>query len=299
MNNEFITNFYKMSPKKVEGVSSNVAQQYFFELLAMVQGCYKFDNLPETFSEDIMKLVFICAPLAAFDTSTQGIYCLPCSFTGYDINYSPTKAIISNPVLKTREFTIGKDCELFYIDKTGSYFDSLADVLTRYAVRLAMIDASVDVNLMNSRVAQVFKASNRAQLLSLKRMYDDISRGHPAVFMRKGIDDDSEWALFNNVKNTYIVNDLLMSKRTIIQEFLTYIGINSANIDKRERLNTDEVHANDGERLAHCETWLHHMQECAKKINSRFSTDIKIEYSDVVKNGGDVSESIIVDGSAQ
>lgn len=76
-------------------------------------------------------------------------------------------------------------------------------LINRYAVLLANIDCSLNVSLYNSRLAHVFEAETDAQVKSLQKMYDDVSRGNPAVFLKKGmknIGKDNDSGYFLNVK---------------------------------------------------------------------------------------------------
>lgn len=126
------------------------------------------------------------------------------------------------------------------------------------------------------RLAHVFEAETDAQVKSLQKMYDDVTRGNPAVFLKKGmksLNKDNDSGYFLNVKNTYIGNDLLLTKRSIMNEFLTEIGINNANTDKRERLNSDEVNANNSEVRCTIVRFIDSLNECAKKINENPNFD--------------------------
>lgn len=89
----------------------------------------------------------------------------------------------------------------------------------------------------------------------------------------KNIGKDNDSGYFLNVKNTYIGNDLLLTKRSIMNEFLTEIGINNANTDKRERLNSDEVNANNSEVRCTIVRYIDSLNECAKRINENPNFD--------------------------
>lgn len=293
MNNEFISNYYKMAPKSVEGIANAQTMRYYMELLELVNSCITLSGVPDTIDEEMVREVFISdSPLCIFQSDTQGLLCLPTAYSGQDVYYRPTDYTISNPVVFQQGSLYWTDYSpddasgvLLYISRYRSWFDNISRTLIRYAEQFAQIDRSINTNLMNSSFAMVFRASGDAELKSYQAMYDMITQGRPAVFVRKGRYDDGEWAAFNNVKNTYIVQDLLQSKRTLKNEFLTYIGINSANTDKRERLNTDEVHANDGERYGHLYEWVRNLKDCFARANKLLGTNISVEVSDVVKRG--------------
>ena len=303
--NNFISNYYKMAPKSVEGIENAQTARYYMELMELVQSCFIFSGIPDTIDENMLREVFISyTPLCIFDSQTQGILCLPAAFSGQDVYYRPTQFTISNPAVNYHGNLYWSEYSpddasgvLIYINRYRSHFDNLHHTLLRYAEKLAQIDRSINVNLMNSAVAMVFRASSDAELKSFQEMYDAITHGKPAVFQRKGRYDDGEWAIFNNVRNTFIVPDLLQARRTIVNEFLTYIGINTANTDKRERLNSDEVHANDGERFGHISEWKSDLEENSLHLGRRLGQNISVEYSDVVKRG-DIDVSTVFDGSS-
>ena len=280
MNNQaFITNWCKTSPKNVEGVRNQLTLYYINRLYKMLVSRFTFDDLPDTFDHAIVKSVFTLGVLGVID-SGQGIYCLPCSPYGLDVYDNPTKFSVSNHHIIKTDYVIGVDGELIYIDRYAGSFMTAYPILLHYAEKLASVDQSINMSLINSRVAFMFRASNTQELNSYKLMYDEITQGKPAVFMRKATNDDGEHVLFNNVKNTYVGNDLIMTKRQIMNEFLSIIGVNNANTDKRERLNADEVHANDIELCTTIHEWLRNLQESVARVNSLFGFNIDVHLTD-------------------
>ena len=57
---------------------------------------------------------------------------------------------------------------------------------------------------------------------------------------------------------------------------MTAIGIPNANTDKRERLITDEVNANNVDTQTLCAQWLEELQECCARVNKMFNLDISV-----------------------
>lgn len=151
-----------------------------------------------------------------------------------------------------------------------------------------MCDSATAVNLMNSKVTFIGLASSKAQSESMKKMYDDISCGKPAVFV-KGDNINSESFFFNNAKQNFIADDVQLLKRKIINEFLSDIGINNTNLDKRERLTDDEVTANNEEVLFSVIHWLESLQGSFKKVNEMFNLNIEVKLKNL--DGGGNNES--------
>ena len=292
MNSDFIEAYSKMSPKSVEGITNALTVYYMKRLYNILVSRFTFDNVPASLNIDEMLSVFINGVIAVADTG-QGIYSLPCAVYGIDVYDNPTKVSISNHHIIKTEYTIGKDCELIYIDRYRGNYASAFPLLLHFAQKLASVDQSLNTSLINSRVAFMFRGSNTKELESFKLMYDEISQGKPAVFMRKAIDDDGNSVLFNNVKNTYVGNDLLITKRMIMNEFLSAIGINNANTDKRERLNSDEVHANDIEIYANVTLWLNNLRESLSNVNKLFNFNITVSLTDYMENVPEVSNELV------
>ena len=113
----------------------------------------------------------------------------------------------------------------------------------------------------------------------MKKMYDMIASGEPAVFV-KGSQINSDTILYNHVKENYIAGDIQILKRKIIAEFLTEIGINNVNQDKKERLTDNEVEANDSEVQLNGGYWLDNINEGLKVANKMFNLNIKITLKD-------------------
>ena len=118
-------------------------------------------------------------------------------------------------------------------------------------------------------------------------MFDQIGSGEPAVFIDKNLLTDEgkpNWFTFSqNIKENYIVPDMLSDLRKIEAMFDTDVGIPNANTDKKERLITDEVNANNFETRSKCELWLENLKACAEETNAMFGTAISVDWRDDLK----------------
>ena len=99
---------------------------------------------------------------------------------------------------------------------------------------------------------------------------------------------------YNHVKETYIANDVQLLKQSIKNEFLTEIGLNNANTDKRERLITDEVNANNEEIRANVQHWIDSIREGMRRANELFDLNLTIDLRkfDGAKGGEDDAPNI-------
>lgn len=210
-----------------------------------------------------------------------GVVPINCTLKGYGFYYQPTGVIIENPALRESvEKTIGTDCSLVKLkpDYTGIW-----DIVSYYADQLALISESAGVNLINTRMTYVFGSKNQNHADSFKSLYDNIAGGNPAVFYDKRLlneDGTPNWQLFEqNVGNNYLVSDLLSDYRKVVADFDTMIGIPNANTDKRERLITDEVNANNQETYSLSDVMLETLKRGIEETKELFpDLEFDIEY---------------------
>lgn len=289
---DLISKYYSINPKEVEGLNNTSYFYYFNILLSKLYSVFDFENIPDYWDKNYIKSVICSKGYFGVVEYHGDPWALSCSRSGIDIYGKPTTIIISNPVAGTFERQIGKGGELVYLNYMfENKFFTPYSIIQRYRLLLAQIDGSLNTSLINSRVAHIFERENDGERKTFQKLYDDISMGKPVVVIKKGNSSlKNANILFNNVKNTYIGNDLLETKKTIYNEFLTEIGINNSNTDKKERLITDEVNSNNSEINSNITLWIDNMNYCFKKVNKLFNLNVKAVRNYLEKSsGGDVN----------
>lgn len=283
--------YMNREPKSVEGLNNTSYFYYYDKLMKMIYTIFKFDNIPPYWCMPYFKeKLFNRGVLAVVDTSA-GVLPLECSYDGINVWGMPVYFNINNVVLGNLRGKIGEDGELIYFSVVENTYKSMVQLVDRYASLLANIDGSLNTTLINSRIAQVFEASSNSQLKVMEKVYDQISNGKPAVFIRKNGEEPFEHAIFNNVKNTYIGNDLIITKQSIFNEFKSEIGINNSNTQKKERLITSEVENNKEELNSNIYEWYYNLNDCISKVNAMFNLNISVSFNeDVVNVKGDIKE---------
>ena len=236
-------------------------------------------KLPEWWDEDYFLYVLYCLGyLAVFDSGKFGVIPQACGLQGYNVFYRPTTAIIANPLLNITSRTIGKDCVLM---KLQPDYMGVMDLCAHYAEKMALASSAINQNLWHTKISTVFFAGSDAEQQSIKKAYDRMSGGDPMVVVHKNLrdkDGNLNYEVFNkDVKSTYIVTDLVADLRKIEAEFDTRVGIPNANTDKRERLITDEVNANNVETTILSDLWMDSIQDAIKEIRDMFGIEITCE----------------------
>ena len=279
----------QVTPSTVHVKDSGLCRYFTKYLLQKAMSVFEWD-LPATWNKDYFLYVLYCwGYVAVVNTDKFGVIPQGCGLKGYDVFYAPTHAVIANPLLSgILEPRIGTQCELL---KLQPDFSGILDLVGHYAEQMALASQSVSVNLLNSKLSYVFTAKTKALAESLKKMYDQIASGEPAVVidsrLKNAADGEETWKAFEqNVGGNYIVTNLLADLRKIEAMFDTEIGIPNANTDKRERLIQDEVNSNNIETYSKCAMWLENLQDACKRVNDMFGLSISVRWREIPMIGG-------------
>lgn len=259
----------------------NTGLSWYFKryLIQKIISVFKFEGIPESWAKDyFLYTLFVFGYCAVINTDKYGVIPQHCTLSGYNIFYRPNRAIITNPLFKrTITARIGKDTELI---RMAPDWCGVWDIVEYYADLMALTSETIAVNLINSKFSYVFAAEDKTSAESLKKLYDQIASGEPAVFADKKLftdDGKPSWYLFvQNLKQNYIAGDLLEDLAKIDSRFNTEIGIPNVNIAKASGVGAAEVMANNVDTQSKAELWLETIRDSLAKVNNMFDLDISV-----------------------
>lgn len=290
-------NYYNASRSPSTVHVKNTRLRRFFRKYLFQKAISVFKwTLPEEWDKDyFLYTLYGLGYIAVVDTDQYGVICQGGALGGYNLYYRPSYIIITNPLLKEsmtcaidrrtegiadRAITANKkECVLI---KLQPDYSSIMDIVGYYADQMALASESMGINLLNVKSGTVFGAESKSKAESFKKMYDMLSQGEPAVVIDKQLLDEQGkpiWFPFTqNIKQSYVVSDMLSDMRKIEAMFATEIGIPNANTDKRERLITDEVNANNVETATRCELWLEEIRKGLTKANAKYNLNLNVDW---------------------
>lgn len=284
---------------KTNNASFRFFSRYLWEKILSV---FVFD-LPPTFGKELfLNALFANGVVTIVPTAKYGLLAQWGVYGGYNVNYQPRYMLFSNPLLPElsgRELVIGKDCAVIRLTEDWL---GVVDLVAFYAGKMALATQAIDVNLINSKLAYVFAAKDKTQAQSFKKLMDTINNGETSVVVDKSLfaeDGSANWQAFQqNLKQTYIVTELLNDCAKIEDEFNTRIGIPNANTEKRERLISDEVNANNVETSILAAGWLENIREGCDTVREMYGATIKVDWR-VKPNVGNAERSDDVSNRAK
>lgn len=286
-----IINFFNQQPSRVKGVFNEAAQHYKRLLYFKIYSRYDI-KLPDNMALNWFRFwLFHFGSIATIYTNRFGWLAMPYGIESLDIYYQPKEIIVSSPSFdKPKKGLVGLNSEII---KCFDDFYGFENIVTKYAVMLAACDRSINTNVMSAVVSKIIAAKNMKQADDYKEAYGLATEGNPFVTVLADNWDGLEIrSLIGDVKSDYIADKLEDLRRCLMNDFLTEVGINNANLAKRERLNSDEVNANNEEVMALTSVALENMQSGCKSLNELAGEElISIELRDYPDTkGGESNE---------
>jgi len=218
---------------------------------------------------------------------TLGYWFNPGSLYGIDFYYQPTEFVLANPNankvgLKDTRFKLHEDGELlkFMPDYMGIF-----DIISYYAEKLSALDCAINTSIINTKFSFILAGKNKATVEALKKIFDKINKGEPAVFTDKALmsDPQSHETPFQmldiqKVKDNYITDKQLIDLQTIINAFDAEIGINTVPYQKAERFVSAEANSRQDDSQARIITAIECLKSSIKDIKKLYP-DINLDFN--------------------
>lgn len=245
---------------------------YMTQMSLIAKGIFKYKGLPvkDMDTRFIENVLFYQGKLGFVKDNSIGIICAPVTDSGMINNYDLPIAytFVSNIYNKMHK---ASDVEIMRanLDSIPIY-----SIVSMFAERLANIDMTEDIRMFQLRKPYIITCKE-SQRLSVEQLYN-------------GVESYAKWIVADKDIETYGINVLDLNvpfdldqqdahKSVVWNEFYTFLGINSVDNSKRERMVTDEANANN-ERLA---IIMQSAYECrldaCERINTHFGTKITVE----------------------
>lgn len=261
--------------------------QYFNRLTELAISMFDWQNLPPTVDPRYIELhLFQNGSMVYFNDDVVGNLCLDCLPNGnFDVYGNPVNRRAYSSY-NNYQRDLNEDNSIIIWNnylRTNSVTD-----IKLYSKRLYLLDRIIDVNA-NAQKTPVLVQGTEKQRLTLLNLYKEFDGNAPFIFGDKNLDLNALKSL--NTGAPYVADKIYQLKTQIWNEALTYLGISNINIQKKERLITDEVTRNQAGTIASRYSRLQARREAVDKINAMFGTNIRVYYrEDIQENGGDTSK---------
>lgn len=163
--------------------------------------------------------------------------------------------------------------DIVYIQNNTEEYPT-ANSIELFAYRLYETDRTIDTNRFAQKTPILLEGDEKA-MLTLKNAYMQYSGNMPVIFGRKNF-NLTEKINSISTKADYLLDKLEDHKHDILNDCLTFLGINSANTDKKERMISDEVKSND-DFIKYCLNVFYKPRlDACERLNKKYGLSIEV-----------------------
>lgn len=254
-------------------------EQYADLFTEIAVSSFKWNDVPNTIDTRFIEIgLYENKSMIYFTDDVLGDLCLKCTLGGQlDVYNIPLdrRAYASNGYQKN-------------LDRTNSViiWDNMlhygtSNKMEIYAKRLSNLDTIIDINC-NAQKTPILLKGTQQQRLSLINAYEKYDGNQPVMFGTENFLEGNENA-FTVFKTDcpYVADKLYELKVNLWNEALTYLGVASSVIQKKERMIKDEVNRLQGGVMANRYSRLNARQQACEEINRMFGTNMSVEFRDI------------------
>lgn len=261
---------------------------YTHLLLEKTLGMYKYSGLPESLpDEQIESRLIMQGYCVVFKDQKAGLVTCYGGLSGIDKYYLPTRFVYAQPVMGSGTRIVGTNCVVIYNSQIDQYERmGLYQIIKRYARLLADYDSSINILTVNTRATKNNVVATKNVAKSVDEAMKKLEDGARYTINQNSILDLYKTVDFFTPKERQL-EELINAKERTLAAFLAEIGVKSSS-DKRERVISDEVYADDQLLTVNVDDLLKWRKKGVQQINDMFGTDITVDRSDAYKlRGGD------------
>lgn len=268
-----------------ESLSKNMDTYGFYlqRLCELSLSMFDWQNLPDSIDARFLEMTLFYNGAAVFfedeDLTPDTITGREGTFLALPVMLNGKWDVYNTPINRRAYATNGYQKDLTNTDSVIIYNNAIrtnsVQTCTMFAERLYNLDRIIDVNA-NAQKTPVLLQGTEAQRLTLLNLYQKWDGNEPVIFGDKNLDINSIKAI--STQAPYVADKIDVLKREIWNDALTYLGISNVNIDKKERLLTDEITRNMGGTIANRYSRLDARREAAEQINKMFGLSIEVYF---------------------
>lgn len=267
---------------------------YYKRLRLLALSIFEWENLPDSMSARFLEsCLYWYGKAAIVNDDTLGIINLKCT---------PSEALnIYGDAIEYHCYSTGYD-NTFALDDMVYVRNNLEAVPTDitiqlFAQRLYEAERTIEVNVKAQKTPVIILCDEK-QRLTMKNVYQKFDGNEPVIFGKKGLDLDDIKVLRTDAP--FVADKLEEYKRNVWSEALSFLGINNIMTEKKERLVTGEVDANNELIDLSAQTMLLTRQLACEQYNKLWGGNISVRqrsYQEIIKRLGGGDNGNLHDGA--
>lgn len=273
--------------------SAVIYDMHFKQFYSLASNVWILDNLPSYIDLSYVNNILLEKGAIAFfiDDILKQICAMPFRVIGnLDNQNNPIKIQVYNDNINFTRILNSNDFVIMY-DNTMKI--SLFNSLILYAKKYTVYDRIQDINVIQQKTSRIYKIPQEKET-SFRKIINDIDSNVYSIYTYENIEIEDIDVIMKPAE--FVADKIQIQKENIKNEFLNMIGITNLNIQKKERLITDEVQASLGGAIANRYNRFTPRKQAVDLINERFKDyldkPIVVKYFDEIPTSSEKQESI-------
>lgn len=264
----------------------NSLYDFTLSILNRTLGMFEYKNLPETLPQVEIEKRLQTKGHATIYQYKNNLYVTTGNLNGQELSpyNEPTHVNINIPAFDlSQRLEIGKQCVVIYNDdmKTG-----LLDTISKHGTLMLENEITMLLSTYNARIQTLISAGTDQTINDAEKYLNQIIDGNLGII--------GENAFFNDLKthNAQSAAKQDMTQLIQLQQFYksdlyNELGLSSLNNMKKERMNIDEVNANNDNIYPYVDGMLRNRIEGLNMVNKLFNGNIEVDFSSTWKDKAD------------
>lgn len=257
--------------------NSEVFWYNFNRLKLKAISMFEWINLPKEIDERYLELMlcqngYVCFFKDQLVPDVDTYFALQCTLGGrFNVYNIPTVyQIYTASGYNTRR--TAEDSVIIYNNLLHS---PTVPLLMYHAYNIANVERTIEINLNQLKRPYIFLVPEN-QRFTFTKLVNDIKNNQDVIIGNKDLNLDSVLPINTITPNNTL--DLYTLKKRYYNEALTDMGVNNLNVDKKERLVSDEVSSNDEDVLINRNSMLYARKIACKQINEMFGLNVDVKF---------------------
>lgn len=259
---------------------------FTLSILNRTLGMFEYSNLPETLPQVEIEKRLQTKGHATIYQYKNKLYVTTGNLNGQELSpyNEPTYVNINVPAFNlSQRLEIGEQCVVIYNDdmKTG-----LLDTISKHGTLMLENEITMLLSTYNARIQTLISAGTDQTINDAQKYLNQIIDGNLGII--------GENAFFNDLKTHNAQSTAKQDMAQLIQlqqfyksDLYNELGLSSLNNMKKERMNIDEVNANNDNIYPYVDGMLRNRMEGIKMVNKLFNGNIEVDFSSTWKDKAD------------
>ena len=264
----------------------NSLYDFTLSILNRTLGMFEYSNLPETLPQVEIEKRLQTKGHATIYQFKNKLYVTTGNLNGQELSpyNEPTYVNINVPAFDlSQRLEIGEQCVVIYNDdmKTG-----LLDTISKHGTLMLENEITMLLSTYNARIQTLISAGTDQTINDAQKYLNQIIDGNLGII--------GENAFFSDLKTHNAQSTAKQDMAQLIQlqqfyksDLYNELGLSSLNNMKKERMNIDEVNANNDNIYPYVDGMLRNRMEGIKMVNKLFNGNIEVDFSSTWKDKAD------------